>query len=237
MLLHALKDSYKLFTPFIKNNIVLLGILFLGCEVMQHYFLIVMQATKEVQSFNFVAIMGQMTTSLLEFVVLTILVPLRIIEAQSLTKFNQESFISFSQRHMMALTTESLRSLAVVLMWSLLLIIPGLFKYLRYSFVPYVVVADAEYQNGKRDALEYSNALVKGYTLQIFVIFAILLAQESARGWARENFSIVHWPIEALIIGVIFFMMNVFANILLFRIYQLRVAVLELREKGASNGT
>lgn len=225
MLMKALKDSRKLFIPVMKSDLVLLSLLFLGCEIMQHYFLILIQVTKETQSFNLFAIIGQITTSLFEFVALTMLVPLRVMgrEHPNLLLSDNETFISFTQRHVTSLTAESIRSLAAVIIWSLLFIIPGIFKYIRYSFVPYVVVADPEYQKGTRDALEYSNELVKGYTFQIFILFAILLAQEAARSWAREHYPIMHQPLSALLAGGFFFMLNIFANILLFRLYQLRV--------------
>ena len=59
---------------------------------------------------------------------------------------------------------------AFVILWGLLLIIPGLFKQIRWYFVPFVVITDKKYQSGEVDALDRSNSLINGITLLVGII-------------------------------------------------------------------
>jgi len=219
--LPALKDSLRLYRPFLASSLLLLLILFFGVELLHHYFLTIMRLTQGIQSFNLPAIMGQILTSLLEFVCLTMLVPLKIMALQG--RAPDIGFVAFTQKHIKALTLESLRALAVTLIWTMALILPGFFKYLRFFFVPYIVVADPLYEKGQVDALEKSNQLVKGYTLQLFIIICLLTASELTRGAMREKFPLLQEPVAAIGLAVGFFAFSLLTNILLFRIYQLRM--------------
>jgi uncharacterized membrane protein len=232
-----IKDTYRLLKLIIPKNLPLLLFVFVGIEITQHYFLSIETASRASQNeiSTLIAAIGQGLTSLLEFVFLTMFVPLRVMEIEAGTS-SPDSFSSFTKKHLGALTLEGLRSLAVILLWSLLLILPGVFKYLRLLFVPYVVVADPEYMAGRRDALEYSNALVKGKTLQIFFLLVLFLGIEVVRESARENFPLMQQPLFAIGLGAFFFAVSLFTNILLFRIYQLRVKA-HTEPPGGTNGT
>jgi len=62
-----------------------------------------------------------------------------------------------------------------VLLWSLLLVIPGIIKGIAYSMTPYIL---AEYPNVKaRDAIKLSMRITEGYKAELFV------AQLSFLGW------------------------------------------------------
>jgi len=215
------------FQPLLKNSLGLIALLFLGCEAMQHYFALLIRLAQDTQSQNLPAILGQMVVSLTEFVALTMLIPLRVMEFDN--KAPAGSFWAFTQKHLAALTLESLRSLAITLLWTLLFIIPGIFKYIRYLFVPYVVVADPVYQEGQRDALEYSDQLAKGIGLPLFVLLVILFGLEALHGSLIESFPLMENPIPALASGFVLFLVSLYANVLLFRIYQLRVKSLVAR--------
>lgn len=226
------KDANSLFPPLVKRSLWLLLILFIGVEFLHHYFLLVTQLTKDIQSMNIYGLLGQLFTSLLEFVTLTMLIPLRVMELDNAQ--SPGSFWAFTQKHIGPLTIESMRALAMTILWSLLFIVPGVIKYIRYFFVPYVVVADPLYQKGERDALEYSNQLVKGITFALFVFLVLLLGVDITRNSLREQYPLLTNPIPAFAFAALFFAMNVYANILLFRLYQLRAAPLS---GGTQNGT
>jgi len=85
------------------------------------------------------------------------------------------------------------------------------------------VVADPNYESGQVDALEASSKLVKGYTFQLFVVILALTVAELWRGTMREQYPLMQSPLFALLIGFGFFIFNIFSNILLFRVYQLRL--------------
>ena len=73
---------------------------------------------------------------------------------------------------------ESLKSWGRSMLWSFLFVIPGILKFIRYSFVPLIVCFDNSYAEGKVDALERSSKISKGMMPQLvglFVLFLILL--------------------------------------------------------------
>ncbi|MBX7232649.1 MAG: hypothetical protein K1X29_11245 [Bdellovibrionales bacterium] len=74
------------------------------------------------------------------------------------------------KKYFVDLLSEVLRLNCFALLWCLLFIVPGLFKYMRWTFVPYIVLADETYSKGERDALEYSNFLMKGITFKWLVL-------------------------------------------------------------------
>ncbi|OFZ18129.1 MAG: hypothetical protein A2Z20_06185 [Bdellovibrionales bacterium RBG_16_40_8] len=224
-------DSSKFYWPVVKRSASVLIPLYIGCEALHHYYTYMSQLTQHMQSFNIMTSIGQLLTSLLEFVVLAMLIPQRVMEIED----NREpgSFWAFAKKHVLPLTIEGLRVVAVTALWSLLLIIPGIFKYLRYSFVQYVVVADPEYQKGERDALSYSNMLVKGITIELLIIILLLFGIEMLRSSFRLTYPITDVPLEAFFSSIAFFFITIYSNILLFRLYQLRVVALV---KGAQNG-
>lgn len=59
------------------------------------------------------------------------------------------------------LIAESIRVLMKILLFSLLLIIPGIYKAIRLSLVPYIVLFNSAYQKGEVDALKHSHQLTR----------------------------------------------------------------------------
>lgn len=73
---------------------------------------------------------------------------------------------------------ESLRALGKSLLWGFLLILPGLYKAMRFSLTSFVVCLDPDYHTGRKDALKASEELTAGVwpkILGLFVIFAVLI--------------------------------------------------------------
>lgn len=94
---------------------------------------------------------------------------------------------------------ESLRAWGKSLAWGFLLILPGIVKWLRYSFVPFVVLLDEEYRQGKKDALEKSEDLAHKRFFAIFALFFIfaLLIPFIMAGF-DEYKTILKTPLSAL---------------------------------------
>jgi hypothetical protein len=223
----VIRSTNQCFLPLLRSNPWLLLVLWVGCELLRQYFAVIGRLSEGHESLVIVAAFGDFTTSLVLYVALSLWAPLRVMEWDR--KIPPQSFWAFTQRHVWPLTIESFRAMAVTLLWTLALIFPGLFKYTRLAFVPYVVVADDKYERGERDALEYSNALVKGITLPLFLILLLVLSLDLVQAKFRGEFPIGQEPLMALAIATPFFLVNVYANILLFRIYQLRTKVLTAR--------
>lgn len=68
----------------------------------------------------------------------------------------------FQDNYLNSFLAEYLRLLANVLLWGLLLIIPGFLRYCRLIFVPYVALFARPYREGKVDALDLAAQLTKG---------------------------------------------------------------------------
>lgn len=87
-------------------------------------------------------------------------------------------FTSITQAHIESIIIETLRSWGKMIWWGFLFIIPGFYKYLCYSYVPFVVLMDTEYDHGKVDALKESERIFKKRfmaSLITLVLFQLVL--------------------------------------------------------------
>jgi len=98
---------------------------------------------------------------------LLLLICLACLRSKSEQSLESDFFKSFS-----ALLKETIRAAGISLWWGFLLIIPGLIRFLQFSFVPFVVFLDPAYQRGEKDALKESTRLVNK---RFFVVLCILI--------------------------------------------------------------
>ena len=218
--IRAFHQSNRLFGPVFKRSWGWLLGSTVVCELMYQYFTYLNVHYRPPSGVNVPSAVGQIFASLIEFLILTMLIPQRVMEIDR----NElpKSFLEFARIYAMPLMTESLRALAMTILWTLVFILPGVYKYVRYFLVGYVVVADPEYHNGKVDALKESNRLVKGITLQLFVFVTILVFLDGWQSSLRERFPLVEEPFIAVMTTGAFFVLNYYANIFLFVLYQTR---------------
>ena len=113
-----------------------------------------------------------MIISLTEGLLLTLLIPLFTHNLQNQSQ--PLSFSEFAYLNGLPLILESLRVFASVLLHLLLFFIPGVIRYTRLQFVPFVVMFDNKYKLGHVDALERSSRMVKGHTFIFFLILVII---------------------------------------------------------------
>ncbi len=216
----AFKKTNKYFWPVLKRSWVwLLGVTICS-EAMYQYFTYIAQNYRPPSGVNVPATLGDLVASLLEFIVLTMLIPQRVMELDR--NDPPQSFIGFAKKYIKPLTAESLRALAMTILWTLVFIVPGIFKYVRYFLVGYVVVADPEYEAGNVDALKESNRLVKGITIELFIFVVILIFLDSWQSTLREHDPFTTAPVVAALATVVFFFLNYYANVFLFMLYQSR---------------
>lgn len=82
----------------------------------------------------------------------------------------------FAAKNLSQIFIETLRSWGKALLWSLVFILPGLWKYLQYTFVPVVVTSSSSYDEGNEDALARSAQIFQkhwGKVLGVFFAFHI----------------------------------------------------------------
>jgi hypothetical protein len=97
------------------------------------------------------------------------------IKSQLEDKHSLEEFIA---KYLNQIFIESFRSWGKIILWSLLLILPGIWKFIEYSLVPFIVTSLPEYQDGKVDALRASAKLAKKQYLKtscVLVIFHLFI--------------------------------------------------------------
>lgn len=87
-----------------------------------------------------------------------------------------ENIFTFYKKSFSLLLKEQLRTWGSVMNWTFLFVLPGLWKFIQYAFVPFIVCFDNEYQQGKVDALEQSRRISRGAGLQLLAAFSIFAA-------------------------------------------------------------
>ena len=75
-------------------------------------------------------------------------------------------FSGFKESYMDNLLTLFLKDI-LVLLWSLLLIVPGIIKSIEYAMTPYILV-DYDFNETHMDALRKSQELMQGYKMKYF---------------------------------------------------------------------
>jgi hypothetical protein len=216
----SFQNSNAHFLSFIQRSWPEIFGILLGCELLYSYFE-QMAALSPHTGFQITVMLGQLLTGLLEFVFLTVLTPLRINEITT-GSLNKSEFWPYALKHSHAFLIESIRALGMTLLWMLALILPGVFKYLRYCFVPYIVLADPEYEKGNVDALERSNELIRGITLILFLLFLALGLLEYGQTYLRKSFPLGdYFPVWTIIFAA-GALVSVYANILLYELYLVR---------------
>lgn len=85
----------------------------------------------------------------------------------------RNSLEEFLSKYLNQIFIESFRSWGKIILWSLLFILPGIWKFIEYSLVPFIVTSMPEYDEGKVDALEASAKLVKKHWLKVTCILVL----------------------------------------------------------------
>lgn len=109
----------------------------------------------------------------------------------------------FVKKHFHQSLIEYLRSMISIGLYSLLLVIPGVIRWVQLTFVTLVTAFDSKYQNGKVDALKESSRLVGGAWLPLLFLLLTQMAlpfllQEMALGSSQPNQSFLAIGFNAL---------------------------------------
>lgn len=80
---------------------------------------------------------------------------------------------SFLKKNLNQIYIENLRSWGKTLLWSLLLIIPGIWRYIELSLVSFIVTSSEKYDEGKEDALKRSTEIARRHWFQVLVVFSL----------------------------------------------------------------
>lgn len=110
------------------------------------------------------------------------------------------------------LIKETIRAWGMTFWWFYAFIIPGLYKYLAYSFIPIIVLLDPQYQDGKIDALESSESIFKeNWGKLLFLFFILYLIIPFALSSALDSYQNFNdTPLSAFLVSTL----NGFLNLI-----------------------
>lgn len=83
------------------------------------------------------------------------------------------SLSGFFDKHLNQIFIETLRAWGKTLLWSMVFLLPGIWKYLHYSLVPFVVAGSPLYREGRVDALQASASIVSKHRVKVLGIFIL----------------------------------------------------------------
>ncbi|MCK6599574.1 MAG: hypothetical protein L6Q37_14510 [Bdellovibrionaceae bacterium] len=130
-------------------------------------------------------------------------------------------FVHIRLRDIESLLIETLRSWGKTMWWGFLFILPGFYKFLSYSFVPFVVLLDNDYSLGKKEALAESSRIFKerwAISLLALIIFQLILPlMLSSLLDSYRNFE--DTPLPALLSSAIQGILSLWGFLLLMEIY------------------
>lgn len=162
--------------------------------------------------------LGSLTTTIFGDAVMMMAVPFFFLYQPE--KVDSVSFCFFLKKHMGPLCIEFMRVIAKIILWGLLFILPGLYKQIRYYFVPYVVLFLPEYQEDKVDALEVSEWLTKGHGWGIFILVLFLTSAELSLAHWKSTLSLLESPFQLLLTVAVILIYDVFIFSWLYFLYR-----------------
>jgi hypothetical protein len=118
---------------------------------------------------------------------------------------NERGLFRYIRKFLNQVSIEILRSWGKTLLWSLLLILPGLWKYIQYTLIPFVVTLSPSYAAGDRDALAYSAMVVRhhlGKVLAIIFVFHLFIPSIMTVFFDDERLVWIT-PVPALLLTVV----------------------------------
>jgi hypothetical protein len=131
----------------------------------------------------------------------------------------------FFHRYISQIFIETLRSWGKTLLWGLFFIVPGFWKFLEYSLVPFVVAASPRYDLGQEDALEASSHIFRkhwGKILALLVFFHILIPLVLT-GLFDAYRLIWKTPVQSLLLSLLDTYLLLLSTQILFRIFRSEV--------------
>lgn len=117
---------------------------------------------------------------------------------------------------------ESVRAMARALKWLPVFVIPGLIKFVRLTFVPFVVVDQAAYKEGSVDALDESERLTKKrfWIVLIAIVISGVLPSVPSLLFHAENISLASRPGLSITWSVFEFFTSLLATAFMFCLYR-----------------
>lgn len=182
MLKKAFHLTYQSFLPILRPSAGVMIPLWILSNLIEQYFGYASKMAPQGSIESLFALLGKSSTAITVSFVLILLIPIRLDDWRRQQPY--QAWTQIVSKYASPLMVEGLRMTGNILMWSILFLIPGLYKQIKYLFVPFVVLFDSQYHSGKVDALKRSSQLTSGLfwilSLLVFISFSLDLGFELA---------------------------------------------------------
>ncbi|MFM6930592.1 MAG: hypothetical protein ACKOX6_19165 [Bdellovibrio sp.] len=135
---------------------------------------------------------------------------------------SHQTLQDFIGKHINQIFIETLRAWGKTLLWSLLFVLPGIWKYFEYTLVPFVVTGSPRYDQGQIDALKSSSYVFRRHWLKIFaILFLFHLFIPLVITSLFDSYRLL-WktPVASLILNLLDTYLILFSTQLLFNVFQ-----------------
>lgn len=207
--------THRLAIQLFRSKWLSLGLTFLLIFFLETFFNQMARLLQSSEQGPLAAQLGLLATDLLESF-MTVFIISHFIYC---TFRRQVSFGEFFFKTVSPLVSETLRAYAQILLFSLLLIVPGVYKYFRLILVPYVVLFDPKYDYQQEDSLAISYAITQPFWLRLalllIVIGAVQFGLELAPNWLALDSTTVK-----MIFSLIDFVISAYSFLLVYLIFE-----------------
>jgi hypothetical protein len=160
--------------------------------------------------------------SLIFGIVFPILGILVVVYGATTADANERGLASFIGHHMNSLSIETLRSWGKTLMWSLVLVLPGIWKFIEYTMLPFVVTLSAPYLRGEEDALQASARVVRRHLPKVCAVLLVFhLVLPGVLTVFFDDYRLVwHTPVAALALTLVDVVLFIVSTQLLLSLFE-----------------
>ncbi len=168
----AFKDMGSQFFPVLKRSALPLVIILIVFVPLNHWLLFEMNQVSAASVEHRLLTFAFLVTGMLQGLVLNLVLAVKAVEQITLSP--PTAWLKFISQRWKFWLRENLRALTRILLGLILLILPGLYLMVRYSFINFIVLFDRDQLRSQGDSLKESARLVKGWTSVTLFVFLSL---------------------------------------------------------------
>jgi hypothetical protein len=139
---------------------------------------------------------------------------------------SEKGLWQYVQLHVNQLGIEILRSWGKTLLWSLLFILPGIWKYFEYTMIPFIVTLSKRYERGEEDALQASSQMVRKNLPKVLAVLLIFhLIFPSILTVMFDDYRLI-WqtPLSAAVLTLVDVYLFIFSTQVLLNIFESQIS-------------
>lgn len=195
-------------------------------QFLTHQIQDLLQSTSKAPSSTLTIWILALSTAFIDLIInlfMILLFAFYLFRTQSRTEFEDSALTSaqYLGKHFEQLMIENIRVMGSTLMWLLIFILPGFFRFVQLIYVPFVVLFDSDYQRGKKDALQTSKFIFYksplhtiGALFLLFIVWPLLSTL-----FFDEYLIFSEYPLQAFLIVCLESVLTLVGLFVLYKIY------------------